>query len=59
MKLNIETTLRENFKELKHACKLVDFSGDWCKLTSEQKVYFYELIKADIDYAIGLEKQPG
>ena len=57
MKLNIITTLRKNFKKLNHACKLVNFSGDWAKLTSKQRIYFYKLIKADINYAIKLEKQ--
>ena len=56
MKLNIKTTIRDNFKKLKNACQLVDFSGDWDKLTSKQRVYFYKLIRADINYAIKLEK---
>jgi len=57
MKLKIEVTIRDNYKKLNEACKSVNFIGDWKCLTSEEKVYFYGLIKADIDYAIELEEQ--
>ena len=59
MILKIETTIRDKFKKLSDACKLVDFCGDWAKLSSKQRIYFYGLIRADIDYAIELEKQEG
>ena len=57
MKLNIKTTIRDNFDELKHACKKVDFCGDWKFLTPDQRIYFYKLIRADINFAIKQEKE--
>ena len=57
MKLNIEIVIRDNEGPLNERCKAVNFSDEWMKLTSEEKVYFYGLVKIDIDYAIELEKE--
>lgn len=57
MILKIEIDIRDNQGPLNERCESVVFSDEWMKLTSEEKVYFYGLVKLDIDYAIELEKK--
>ncbi len=57
MKLTIKIDIGDNEGPLNHRCNSVVFSDEWMKLSSEEKVYFYGLVKIDIDYAIELEKE--
>ena len=57
MKLKIEIDIKDNEGPLNERCRSVVFSDEWMKLSSEEKVYFYGLVKLDIDYAIELENE--
>lgn len=57
MKLNIEIVLRDNEGPLNERCKEVTFSDEWATMTLEERLYFYDLVKADLDFAAELDNE--